>query len=148
MPETSGACTAGLLFIVDSLVGAPFSTLFFVAAIGAKLRRLASSAASCFLTHRKCGFSEPLFYQLYACISTATGSVAHAGDSRAGEGRSCVGAPIRTQAVSLARAQSIVHNARMDVEPSFPSPAPWMFADLIYGLGNCLIARDGRVIGV
>src|ERR1700674_282072 len=66
MPETSGACTAGLLFIVDSLVGAPFSTLFFVAAIGAQLRRLASSAASCFLTHRKCGLSERLFYQLYA----------------------------------------------------------------------------------
>ena len=36
----------------------------------------------------------------------------------------------------------------MDVEPSFPSPAPWMFADRMYGLGNCLIDRDGRVIGV
>ena len=28
-----------------------------------------------------------------------------------------------------------------------PSPAPWMFADRMYGLGNCLIDRDGRVIG-
>jgi len=35
----------------------------------------------------------------------------------------------------------------MDAPPSFPSPAPWMFADHMYGLGNCLIDRDGRVIG-
>jgi hypothetical protein len=28
-----------------------------------------------------------------------------------------------------------------------PSPAPWTFADRIYGIGNCLIDRDGRVIG-
>src|ERR1700737_4877691 len=52
------------------------------------------------------------------------------------------------QAVVLAPAQRLLHNARMDVEPAFPSPAPWMFADRMYGLGNCLIDRDGRVIGV
>ena len=28
-----------------------------------------------------------------------------------------------------------------------PSPAPWTFADSVYGIGNCLIDRDGRVIG-
>src|ERR1700738_1814970 len=28
-----------------------------------------------------------------------------------------------------------------------PSPAPWTFADSMYGIGNCLIDRDGRVIG-
>ena len=73
--------------------------------------------------------------------------MAHVGDSLGAESRSCVGAPIRTQAVVLARAQRLLLNARMDVEPSFPSPAPWMFADRMYGLGNCLIDRDGRVIG-
>ena len=36
----------------------------------------------------------------------------------------------------------------MDVRPSSPSPAPWTFADRIYGLAHCLIDRDGRVIGV
>ena len=30
---------------------------------------------------------------------------------------------------------------------SSPSPAPWTFADSMYGIGNCLIDRDGRVIG-
>jgi hypothetical protein len=28
-----------------------------------------------------------------------------------------------------------------------PSPAPWTFADRLYGLAHCLIDRDGRVIG-
>ena len=28
-----------------------------------------------------------------------------------------------------------------------PSPAPWTFADSMYGIGNRLIDRDGRVIG-
>src|ERR1700686_1263207 len=60
-PGTSGISFAGLRSIVDSLVGAPFSTLFFVAAIGAKLRRLASSAARYFLPHgnvdRRSGYS-------------------------------------------------------------------------------------------
>jgi hypothetical protein len=36
----------------------------------------------------------------------------------------------------------------MDAQLSSLSPAPWMFADRMYGLGNCLIDRDGRVIGV
>jgi hypothetical protein len=39
------------------------------------------------------------------------------------------------------------YSMRAWLEPSFPSPAPWMFADRMYGLGNCLIDRDGRVIG-
>jgi hypothetical protein len=34
----------------------------------------------------------------------------------------------------------------MDMPPD-PSPAPWTFADSMYGIGNCLIDRDGRVIG-
>ena len=32
--------------------------------------------------------------------------------------------------------------------PSYPFPAPWTFAERIYGLAHCLIDRDGRVIGV
>ncbi len=28
-----------------------------------------------------------------------------------------------------------------------PSPAPWAFAEHIYGLPHCLLDRDGRVIG-
>ena len=28
-----------------------------------------------------------------------------------------------------------------------PSPAPWAFAEHIYGVPHCLIDRDGRVIG-
>jgi hypothetical protein len=28
-----------------------------------------------------------------------------------------------------------------------PSPAPWHYAEYIYGLRHCLIDRDGRVIG-
>ncbi len=31
--------------------------------------------------------------------------------------------------------------------PAGPSPAPWTFADRIYGLAHCLIDRDGWVIG-
>jgi hypothetical protein len=27
-----------------------------------------------------------------------------------------------------------------------PSPAPWVFAEHIYGLRHCLVDRDGRVI--
>lgn len=27
------------------------------------------------------------------------------------------------------------------------SPGPWTFAEHMYGIGNCLIDRDGRVIG-
>lgn len=27
------------------------------------------------------------------------------------------------------------------------SPAPWVFAEHIYGLPHCLVDRDGRVIG-
>ena len=53
----------------------------------------------------------------------------------------------QTQAIVLARAQRLLHNSHMDAQPSFPSPAPWTFADRMYGLGNCLVDRDGRVIG-
>jgi hypothetical protein len=35
----------------------------------------------------------------------------------------------------------------VDISPQAPSPAPWTFADRIYGLAHCLIDRDGRVIG-
>jgi hypothetical protein len=35
----------------------------------------------------------------------------------------------------------------MDTLPPEPSPAPWTFAEHMYGIGNCLIDRDGRVIG-
>ncbi len=28
-----------------------------------------------------------------------------------------------------------------------PSPAPWTFAEHMYGIAHCLIDRDGRVIG-
>jgi hypothetical protein len=28
-----------------------------------------------------------------------------------------------------------------------PSPAPWVFAEHMYGIAHCLIDRDGRVIG-
>jgi len=28
-----------------------------------------------------------------------------------------------------------------------PSPAPWSFAERLYGISHCLIDRDGRVIG-
>jgi hypothetical protein len=28
-----------------------------------------------------------------------------------------------------------------------PSPAPWHYAEHIYGLPHCLLDRDGRVIG-
>ena len=35
----------------------------------------------------------------------------------------------------------------MDAPLPEPSPAPWTFADSMYGIGNCLIDRDGRVIG-
>ena len=38
-------------------------------------------------------------------------------------------------------------NLRMQIPPPTPSPAPWTFADRIYGLAHCLIDRDGRVIG-
>jgi hypothetical protein len=31
--------------------------------------------------------------------------------------------------------------------PPESSPAPWTFSERIYGIGNCLIDRDGRVIG-
>jgi hypothetical protein len=27
-----------------------------------------------------------------------------------------------------------------------PSPAPWTFAERMYGIAHCLIGRDGRVI--
>jgi hypothetical protein len=27
-----------------------------------------------------------------------------------------------------------------------PSPAPWVFAETLYGLRHCLVDRDGRVI--
>jgi hypothetical protein len=53
----------------------------------------------------------------------------------------------QTQAIVLARAQQLLHNPQMDAQRSSPSPAPWTFADRMYGLGNCLIDRDGRVIG-
>ncbi len=36
----------------------------------------------------------------------------------------------------------------MELLPASSSPAPWTFADRIYGLTHCLIDRDGRVIGV
>jgi len=39
-------------------------------------------------------------------------------------------------------------NWRMQIPSPDPSPAPWMFADRMYGLAHCLIDRDGRVIGV
>jgi hypothetical protein len=32
-------------------------------------------------------------------------------------------------------------------QPWLPSPAPWTFAERIYGLAHCIIDRDGRVIG-
>jgi hypothetical protein len=32
-------------------------------------------------------------------------------------------------------------------DPWLSSPAPWVFAERIYGLAHCLIDRDGRVIG-
>ena len=35
----------------------------------------------------------------------------------------------------------------MNVQPPDHSPAPWTLADSMYGIGNCLIDRDGRVIG-
>ena len=60
----------------------------------------------------------------------------------------CVSAIGRPQGVVLARSQWLLHNPRMDAQPSTPSPAPWTFADRMYGLGNCLIDGDGRVIGV
>ena len=31
--------------------------------------------------------------------------------------------------------------------PLDPSPAPWTFAERLYGISHCLIDRDGRVIG-
>jgi hypothetical protein len=37
----------------------------------------------------------------------------------------------------------------MELPPDFcePSPAPWHYAEHIYGLPHCLLDRDGRVIG-
>jgi hypothetical protein len=32
-------------------------------------------------------------------------------------------------------------------ETWLPSPAPWAFAERIYGVAHCLIDRDGRIIG-
>src|SRR5450755_2642960 len=141
MPGTSCTCAAGFPSIVDSLVGAPFSTLFFVAAIGAKLRRLASSAASCFLTHRNMGrrSAYSISFTLHQYSDWKCGPCRRQSRSRRPE--LCRRAD-QTQAIVVARAQQLLHNAHMDAPPSFPSPAPWMFADHMYGLGNCLIDRD------
>src|ERR1700681_4806502 len=51
----------------------------------------------------------------------------------------------KLQAIVLAHPSRANDNQRMDTPP--PSPAPWTFADSMYGIGNCLIDRDGRVIG-
>ena len=51
--------------------------------------------------------------------------------------------------VVLARAGCVsenpeMHSPRLQDEPS---PAPWTFAEHMYGIAHCLIDRDGRVIG-
>ena len=58
-----------------------------------------------------------------------------------------VNAAVATQAVVLAGAHRQAENLRMQLPPVSPSPAPWTFADRIYGLAHCLIDHDGRVIG-
>jgi len=47
------------------------------------------------------------------------------------------------QPVVLVRPHVFRDNRLMD-----PSPGPWTFSEHMYGIGNCLIDRDGRVIGL
>jgi hypothetical protein len=50
----------------------------------------------------------------------------------------------RVPSVVLARATRTLDNRRM---PAPSSPAPWTFAEHMYGIAHCLIDRDGRMIG-
>jgi hypothetical protein len=45
------------------------------------------------------------------------------------------------------RGKAVGGHSRLYVGTDCDAPAPWMFADRMCGLGNCLIDRDGRVIG-
>ena len=60
--------------------------------------------------------------------------------------RSCVHTPLAAQAVVLAQDQRLGENSRMPLQEFPPSPAPWTYAERLYGISHCLVDRDGRVI--
>ena len=53
----------------------------------------------------------------------------------------------RPQPVVLAHAPRVPENQWVLPPTPNPSPAPWSFAERLYGISHCLVDRDGRVIG-